>query len=692
MKRRRSSCPAWFPALIASVLLVLLASIPVSAAVRGGHGALGSPEPCETWYFAEGTTRQGFTTYICIKNPGADTEAAVTCMLSTGGEVVQVCQLAPHSRTTLDMVVCVAPGSDFSVKVESVAPVIVERTVYFIYNGSISGGHVLAGAACPADRWYFAEGTTRPGFDTYLCILNPSDDDANADITYFCGDGKVEKRKGIGLPAKSRKTIAVHDVWEGVGRFDGPHGDVSIEVKTCEGQGIVVERPMYFIYGGALAGGHDVIGAPAPSDSWYFAEGCTRPGFDSYLCLSNPGGKDAAINLSFFCGDGVHEERTGIVVPSRSRRTIKLFEEPDGLGRHNDTHGDFAITVESTNGAQVVAERPTYFTYRPYWAGGNNVMGATGPALSWSFAEGCTRNGYETYLCIGNPGEVGALVDVRYLLGDGSVIERLGLEVAEKSRLTVAVHDSILGSGRQNDNRGDVSIEVTSSNGVPVVAERTMYFAEHWKTICKTSVAGNWGWGDITAGNPSKNNVALTFDIEISAGTAERILDILASKNVNATFFLLGTFASSNRGTVSRMVAEGHELGNHSMSHSLFTSLSYAQVASELAGVESIVNSTTGLSTKPYFRFPEGSRNGGLVRCVNSLGYLSVYWTVDPQDWRGGPAEQVLSDVVSWSSNGSIILLHDRNNTVAALPGIIDGLRAKGLKPGTLTETLFPGP
>ena len=82
------------------------------------------------------------------------------------------------------------------------------------------------------------------------------------------------------LPARSRVTLHLNHVL-------GPGVDFSFHVGADVP--IVAERPMYFLYNGAWSGGHDVLGAAAPQAEWYFAEGCTRPGFDTWLCLQNPG-------------------------------------------------------------------------------------------------------------------------------------------------------------------------------------------------------------------------------------------------------------------------------------------------------------------------------------------------------------------------------------------------------------------
>jgi peptidoglycan/xylan/chitin deacetylase (PgdA/CDA1 family) len=321
------------------------------------------------------------------------------------------------------------------------------------------------------------------------------------------------------------------------------------------------------------------------------------------------------------------------------------------------------------------------------------VLGATEPSDLWHFAEGCTRDGFETYLCVENPDVEDTTINVYYYCADGKNEERKAINVAAQSRLTLPVHESTFGIGRHNNAHGDFGIRVESTGNVPIVAERSIYFSSPWRTVDKASLAAAWGWGEISRGNTSKRCIALTFDIESSGGLANAILDILKQKGVHSTLFVTGGFPGTYPGVVQRMANEGHEIGNHSVSHAMFTRISAAQVSSELAGTDAAMMQATGYSTKPYFRFPYGDRNGTLIRQVNAEGYLSVYWTIDPQEWRSGASvEGVHATVVSQACNGAIVLMHDRAITAAALPGIIDDLRARGYKLVTLTELMYPGP
>ncbi len=91
------------------------------------------------------------------------------------------------------------------------APIVAERPVYFSYTGAWTGGHDVVGAAAPARRFYFAEGTARPDFDPYFCIQNPTQFDALVNITFYLGDGQT-KEHGILVRPTSRETVVIKDV------------------------------------------------------------------------------------------------------------------------------------------------------------------------------------------------------------------------------------------------------------------------------------------------------------------------------------------------------------------------------------------------------------------------------------------------------------------------------------------------
>ncbi len=134
-------------------------------------------------------------------------------------------------------------------------PIVAERPVYFLYNRAWPGGSNIIGSTSTHRIWVFAEGCTRPGYQTWLCLQNPNDAPTRVFIDYLCGDGNNVRREVV-VGAFSRSSIPVHGWDVGIGVHDNQHGDVSIKVTSD--LPIVAERPMYF--GGSTPGGHSANG------------------------------------------------------------------------------------------------------------------------------------------------------------------------------------------------------------------------------------------------------------------------------------------------------------------------------------------------------------------------------------------------------------------------------------------------
>ncbi|MBN2025764.1 MAG: hypothetical protein JW854_03215 [Actinobacteria bacterium] len=146
----------------------------------GGHDAMGVTSPASTWYFAEGYTRSGFEEWICVLNPG-DAAANLTFRFQTeeeGEKVVQGQAVPSHSRASFSANQLLGAGYQTSLKLESDQPVVAERPLYFDYSGlgdhHWCGGHCVMDASTLSDEYYFAEGTTRAGFEEWLCLQNPN--------------------------------------------------------------------------------------------------------------------------------------------------------------------------------------------------------------------------------------------------------------------------------------------------------------------------------------------------------------------------------------------------------------------------------------------------------------------------------------------------------------------------------------
>ncbi|MBN2168534.1 MAG: SpoIID/LytB domain-containing protein [Actinobacteria bacterium] len=409
-----------------------------------------------TWYFAEGTTRPGYTTYICLGNSN-ETAAEVDITYLIDGEESQVVPytVEANSRKTIDASRDIGVHKDFSCTITSVNGVFIvaERPMYF-NKSQINGGHDTIGANSPAANWYFAEGTTRKGYTTYLCIGNPHDTPAEIRIRYFIEGGENIEALHVVDPM-SRETVNVSD-------DIGTGKDFSCEAASLNGVPVIVERPLYFNTG-VYNGGHDAMGASKLKTSWYFAEGTTRPGYDTYVCLGNPSDRKTEIKLKYYL-NGSETKEVYYSVEPLSRLTIDTSNDV-GAGR------DFSCRINTINSVPFIAERPMYFNTGVY-NGGHDTMAAPYPKPFWHFAEGTARPGYKTYVCLGNPTEKTADVLIYYLRGNGTITSQR-FDVPPYSRSTVCANDVI------DNGEGpalDIGIEVTVVNRVGIFVERPMYF------------------------------------------------------------------------------------------------------------------------------------------------------------------------------------------------------------------------
>ncbi len=197
------------------------------------------------------------------------------------------------------------------------------------------------------------------------------------------------------------------------------------------------------------------------------------------------------------------------------------------------------------------------------------------------------------------------------------------------------------------------------------------------------------------------DRVVLSFDDGPDPVWTPRILDILKAEGVKAVFFVVGSRAAENPELVRRILAEGHELGNHSYSHPDLARATEQRTVFELNANQRILEGITGISTllfrPPYHSdaYPQSYAEFLTLVKAQELGYLSIAESIDSEDWNEPTPETVFGRVKERRAEGNIILLHDgggdRSATVAALPRIIAYLRERGDQI-VLLETLFKLP
>lgn len=189
-------------------------------------------------------------------------------------------------------------------------------------------------------------------------------------------------------------------------------------------------------------------------------------------------------------------------------------------------------------------------------------------------------------------------------------------------------------------------------------------------------------------GAGGEHQVALTFDDGPDPKWTPQVLDILKANGVKATFFLVGVNAEKYPDLVRRIVAEGHEIGNHTYYHSNLSICWPEHVRLELNATQLLIETITGRSTTlfrpPYNADTSPSSLADLapLRIASEMNYLVVLENIDPQDWARPGQDVILQRIKQQRHDGSIILLHDaggdRSQTIAALPQIIDWLGTRG--------------
>jgi peptidoglycan/xylan/chitin deacetylase (PgdA/CDA1 family) len=201
----------------------------------------------------------------------------------------------------------------------------------------------------------------------------------------------------------------------------------------------------------------------------------------------------------------------------------------------------------------------------------------------------------------------------------------------------------------------------------------------------------------IDRGPAECNAVHLSFDAGADRGYAEMILDTLRDEKVTVSFGMTGLWAQQNPDLIQRIVDEGHELINHTWSHSSFTGFSAGRPMSvgerrlELDRTEELLVGMTGRTTHPYFRPPYGDLNEGVFADVSDAGYdYTMMWTIDSFGWNHLPAAGIIERCLSRAEPGAIILMHVgiESEDGPALRALIAGLRERGYLLVGLTDLL----
>jgi peptidoglycan-N-acetylglucosamine deacetylase len=190
-------------------------------------------------------------------------------------------------------------------------------------------------------------------------------------------------------------------------------------------------------------------------------------------------------------------------------------------------------------------------------------------------------------------------------------------------------------------------------------------------------------------GNPG---VALTFDDGPGPYTGQ-IASELDRLGARGTFFVVGAQVRGREHDLRRLVDAGHEIGNHSFDHGRDVCTSPREAYAQIRRTNAVVEAAAGARPR-LFRPPWGRARLGVLLTARLAGMTPVLWNLDPRDWDAAGAADIEQGVLGTVRGGYIVVLHDggrrREATVAALPGIVRGIRAAGYVLVTVSELLTP--
>jgi uncharacterized delta-60 repeat protein len=385
-----------------------------------------------------------------------------------------------------------------------------------------------------------AEGALNTFFDVRLAFLNVGGQDARVWLRFLQPGGVTATYFKL-LPPNQRWTLGRSDLTI----LSSPDFSTVIESD----QPIVVDRTMTWDASGY--GSHAETAVARPTTTWYLAEGSTSGEFALFYLLQNPNPVSVAVTVRYLLPFGQTPLNRTLTLPPNSRTTIPVDDQGPELASTD-------VSAVITAAQPIIVERAMYIS-RPGqpFAAGHGSAGVTAPSLSWFLAEGATGPFFDLFVLLANPNAQAATVSATYLLLDGSVLSK-SYVVPANSRFTIWVDDEQIpvNSGLKPLANVAVSTTITSTNSVPIIVERTMwwpspeltpvFWTEAHNSPGATQTGTRWALAEGEVGGPqSAETYILIANTSATAGearvtlyfedgtTAARIVSLLARSRTN---------------------------------------------------------------------------------------------------------------------------------------------------------------
>lgn len=382
---------------------------------------------------------------------------------------------------------------------------------------------------------FFAEGATSTFFDTRIALLNPNLVDTTATLTFMPGQG-TPITHALPVAAGTRVTVDV-------GTLPGMNGQ-EFSTKVQSNEILVADRTMTWDSDGY--GAHAETAVTGPSPIWYLAEGATHSGFSLFYLLQNPAPHATTVRVRYLRTIGPPLEKQYTLGPESRTNIWVNVEDFPGEGTALAS-AEFSAVIESLDATPIIVERAMYRSNQGrLFNAGHESAGVTSPATSWFLAEGATGDYFDQFILIANPTAMDAQVTLTYLLDGGQTYSRTLMAPANaRSGVWVDVEEF---PGIPGFPLADVAVSTTveSTNGVPLVVERAMWWpgnGDTWheahNSAGATATGTRWAVAEGEVGGPRQlETYLLVANTSASAGSAAVTLHFEDGTTATRTYAL----------------------------------------------------------------------------------------------------------------------------------------------------------
>lgn len=208
-----------------------------------------------------------------------------------------------------------------------------------------------------------------------------------------------------------------------------------------------------------------------------------------------------------------------------------------------------------------------------------------------------------------------------------------------------------------------------------------------WPEGDTVPAAAEPGWEPIYRGVEGKNQVAFAINVDWGEEYIPGFLETLSSGGIKATFFLTGRWTTAFPDVAKTIKGAGMEIGNHGYSHRSPNGMSYEGNVEEITKTEDAIRGHLGIKTT-LFAPPSGEREDQVLKAAADLGYKTILWTADTIDWQKPSPDTIVQRIKEKLDDGVIILMHPTENTLAALPRLIEMIGEQGYTIVPVSELL----